>query len=442
MFRVPFRSAVLLLLSHAFVVALLSLPHVAFAAGAKRVAIFLEGADDAALAEVQSVLPPELSVVDGSEFSDAFKKAGQKGQMGPTVWTKGSQRDKLLERAQKAMEATNADAAILGRIRIGKQGKELWVVWVGAGGDVRADAAVSMRGDSTERRKALRDVLEPSAKALVPPPTVSAPAEPSSSDPKDAPTTEKKDDAPKSKRTPHLHSTSIFSLGLMYELGGRHMAFNDALSKNIRPYDVLPVSMFSIAGEVYPAAPTGITVLKNIGIAARFSMAIGLSSSTKGGTEEIQNTWIRFRGGLKWRFVPGSEEGPVLALLGEFGIDQFTFGDAGDLAGQVPTVDYQYVRAGGEVRLPIGPVAFLLGGGYRGLLGVGETGARFRTNSAFAFDGLIGFSVRLPAGFEARLEGDYSRVFYSFAPEVGDEYVAGGAVDEMLGARLGVGFVY
>jgi hypothetical protein len=76
---------------------------------------------------------------------------------------------------------------------------------------------------------------------------------------------------------------------------------------------------------------------------------------------------------------PGTEEGPVLALLGEFGVDQFTFDDAGPLAAEVPSVEYQFLRAGGEVRLPVGPVAFELGGGYRGLLGVGETGARFRS---------------------------------------------------------------
>ena len=249
-------------------------------------------------------------------------------------------------------------------------------------------------------------------------------------------------DEPKSKRTPHLPSTSIFSIAAMYELGGRHVTFSDAISKNIRPYDVLPVSMISFAGEVYPGAPTGIKVLRDIGLTARFSMAIGLSSSTEGGTQEIGSSFLRFRGGLKWRFVPGTEQGPVLAISGEFGLDQFTFEDAGALAPQVPAVDYQYVRAGGEARFPLGPVALELGGGYRGLLGVGETGGRFRDTSALAFDVLVGFYVPLPAGFEVRLQGDYTRVFYAFKPVPGDEYVAGGAVDEMLGARLGVAYVY
>lgn len=443
--RVTFVFAILSVLSLAMAVSWLAWPAVAVAAGAKSVAILVEGAEaESVAAEVQSVLPPELSAVDAKEFADALKKAGQRGQLGNTLAVKGVLRDKILERVQKAMEATGAEAAILGRVRIGKLGKEVWLVWLGKGGDVRVDQAVSLRGDNGERREGFRGALDGPAKELVPPPVVTTGPEtppPGGGGKGDGEGDEGKDE-PKSKRTPHLPSTSIFSIAAMYELGGRHVTFSDAISKNIRPYDVLPVSMISFAGEVYPGAPTGITVLRDIGLTARFSMAIGLSSSTEGGTQEIGSSFLRFRGGLKWRFVPGTEQGPVLAISGEFGLDQFTFEDAGALAPQVPAVDYQYVRAGGEARFPLGPVALELGGGYRGLLGVGETGGRFRDTSALAFDVVVGFYVPLPAGFEVRLQGDYTRVFYAFKPVPGDEYVAGGAVDEMLGARLGVAYVY
>jgi hypothetical protein len=416
-------------------------PEVAFAAGAKAVALFIEGGDaDSVAAEVQAVLPPELSVVDAKTFASAMKKAGQ-GSLGNAIAVNGAARDKMFGRIKKAMEAVQADAAIVGRVRIGKQGKEVWLVWVTSDGEARVDQSVSLKGDSADRKTAFHAALDAPASALVPAATV-APPDSGGPDPSKPPVVEDPDkDKPKSNRTPHVYGTSLFGLSVAFEMGARHMAFTDAVTANIRPYDVFGAPMIAASGELYPAATTGITVLKNIGLAARFSMALGLGSKTKTGPS-VTNTWLRFRGGLKWRFVPGSETGPVLALTGDFGMDGFSFDNAGDLAGEVPTVQYQYLRAGGEVRLPIGPIAFSFGGGYRGLIGLGETGQRFTGANALAFDGEVGFSAALPAGFEIRLSGDYTRVFYAFAPLPGDAYVAGGAVDEMLGARLGVAYVY
>lgn len=437
--RVPPRSA--LFFGLALILALLGFlwPAAAVAAGGKAVAVIIEGADaDSVAAEVQGVLPPELRVVDAKTFADALRKAGQ-GAFGNAIAVKAALREKMLGRTKKALEAVEADAAIVGRVRLGKQGKEVWIVWLTSDGDVKVDEAVSLKGDSADRKTAFHAALDGPASALVPPPVVAPPSETDEAKAPDS--TAPKKDEPKSKRTPHVYGTSLFGLGVAFEMGGRHVAFTDAVTANIRPYDVLGAPMIAAAAELYPAAPTGITVLKNIGLTGRFSMALGLGSSTKGG-EAVSNTWLRFRGGLKWRFLPGSDTGPVLALTGELGMDTFSFDNAGDLAGEVPAVEYQYLRAGGEMRLPLGPLAFELGGGYRGLLGVGETGGRFTGANAMAFDGLVGVAVPLPAGFEVRLSGDYTRVFYAFAPVPGDEYVAGGAVDEMLGARLGVAYVY
>lgn len=452
----PSRLALRFLLAPLLAITALLWPALALASGAKSVAIFIEGGDaDAVAAEVQSVLPSGVTAVDDKAFAEALRKAGQGGGFGNALAVKGALRDKMLARAKKAMETAGADAAILGRVRLGKLGKEVWLVWLGADGDVRADAAAALRGDADERRKELHAVLDAPATALVPASESSGGggsaggssgsddpgdhAQPHDSSGKD---TASGDAKPKSARAAHLVSTSLFDVGVAFEMGGRHVAFTDAISQNIRPYDVLGAPMIAASAAVYPAATTGIPVLKDIGLAARVAFAVGLSSSTKGGKESIANTWIRFRGGLRWRLVPGTERGPVFGLTGDFGIDTFSFDNAGDLAGSVPAADYKYLRAGAEMRLPLGPIAFELGGGYRGLLSVGPIGDRFTKGSAIAFDGFVGFAVPLPAGLEARLSGDYTRVAYAFSPAVGDAYVAGGAVDEMLGARLGLAYVY
>ncbi len=437
------RRFVFFLLARLLVVLGALWPTVALAAGAKSIAVVVEGGDaDAVAGQIAGTLPTGISVIDDKTFADALRKAGQSGPFGNALMVKGGLRDKMLGRAQKAMETAGADAAILGRVRIGKLGKEVWIVWLSAGGDVTVDQAVSLRGSSDDQRSALGSALSAPANALLPPPDSAGPSggPPPDETPRDAPPPETPE--PASSRPAHLYATELFEASVAFEMGGRHMTFNDAISQNIRPYDVLGVPMIAASAAVYPAAGTGLPVLKNIGLAARFTMAVGLTSSTKAGQEAIGNTWIRFRAGLRWRFVPGSDKGPVLTLTGDYGMDTFSFDKAGALAASVPSVDYSYIRAGGEVRLPIGPLALELGGGYRGLLGVGATGDRFTDGSALAFDGFVGFAVPLPAGFELRLSGDYSRVFYAFHPVLGDAYVAGGAVDEMLGARLGVAYVY
>jgi hypothetical protein len=448
--RVDYRVAVFVLLSQVLTVLWLW-PATVLAAGGKSVAIFIEGGDAAQVAgELKGALPSELGVVDAKAFADAFRKAGQSGPMGNAIGVKGALRDKILEKAQKALSSVGADAAILGRVRIGKAGKEVWVVWVSSDGDVKVDQSVSLRGDSSERSDAMHGALDGPAKALVPPPSTSSPSTGGGSGTsggdsggdKGDPDKDKDGDKPKGTRLAHNAGTSLFALSAAFEMGGRIVELTDPITLNIRPYQVIGAPMIHVAGEVYPAASTGIKVLKDIGLTGRFSMALGLSSSTADGTASTSNTWMRFRGGLKWRFLPGEEKGPILALVGELGMDIFSFDNAGDLAAQVPTVEYQYLRAGGEVRLPLGPVAFELGGGYRGLLGVGETGNRFTNPQALAFDAMAGFVVMLPAGFEARLSADYTRVFYAFASELDDAYVAGGMVDEMLGARVGVAYVY
>lgn len=437
------RRWVLFLLSAALSLVVVVWPDPARAAGEKAVAVLIEGGDsDAVEAEIQKQLPSELRVIDEKTFAEALRKAGHSGQIGNAISVKGALRDKIFARAVKAIETTGADAAILGRVRIGKLGKEVWLVWLAADGDVKVDEGVSLRGSADDQRQAIRAAIEAPANALVPPKeTPQIPASTSNDAPESTPGPDPA--STDTKKRWRYHATELFELGVHFELGGRHTEFTDPVTQNIRPYDVLGVPMIAVSGAVYPAARTSIPVLKDLGITGRFAYALGLTSSTKSGKEGIDTSWLRFRAGLKWRIVPGTEKGPVLGLTGDFGMDAFSFGDAGALAGSVPAVEYTYLRAGGEVRLPLGSLfAFEIGGGYRGLLGVGEMGQRFSKGSALAFDAFAGFAAVCPAGFEIRLSGDYTRVFYAFQPTPGDAYVAGGAVDEMLGARLGLVYLY
>lgn len=309
------RRWLLVLVAGALAFVLVGWPSPSRAAGAKAVAVLIEGGDsDAVAAELTKQLPSDLRVIDDKTFAEALRKAGHSGQFGNAIAVKGALRDKMLARAVKAIESTGADAAILGRVRIGKLGKEVWLVWLAANGDVTVDQSVSLRGSADEQRSGLRAAISAPAAALLPAPetTGGGVTPPPQEMPRDQVDPEPSPGTP-SKRTPHLHSTELFEISASFELGGRHVAFTDPVTQNIRPYDVLGVPMIAVSGAVYPAAGTGIPVLKNIGVTGRFAAALGLTSSTKTGKEGIDTTWLRFRAGLRWRFVPGTERGPVLA---------------------------------------------------------------------------------------------------------------------------------
>jgi len=48
----------------------------------------------------------------------------------------------------------------------------------------------------------------------------------------------------------------------------------------------------------------------------------------------------------------------------------------------------------------------------------------------------------LDAGLEIRLGFDVRRYFFSMNPEVGDPFIAGGALDQYLGYTLGIAYRY
>jgi hypothetical protein len=89
-----------------------------------------------------------------------------------------------------------------------------------------------------------------------------------------------------------------------------------------------------------------------------------------------------------------------------------------------------------------GRLSFLLGAAYLLTISPGEIYDRFRRPSVFGVDGEIGAAFRIVPGLEARLTGRYTRYVASFKPVIGDQIVAGGALDEQLQFGLGVRYAH
>jgi hypothetical protein len=128
-------------------------------------------------------------------------------------------------------------------------------------------------------------------------------------------------------------------------------------------------------------------------------------------------------------------------VVGAYGEEGFSF-DAPPNAPPLPSVDYRFVRASGDVRIPFGRVTALAGAGYLVVLSVGDIASRFPRAWAGGVEAELGGALTIATGWEARLTASYRRFFYALHPTPGDTYVAGGALDELGSAQAGLAYVY
>lgn len=449
-----FGTALALPAASAAALVTLGAPAVAEAAESKPIAVYVEGPDAESIrGEVLAVVPGSLKVLDESAFESALQKQGQKGQMG-NVMAQPKQRGKLISRIRKATEKAGAQGAIIARVRKTRTGgRELWVLFVDPGSDeVDIDQAVPLGKSESERASALKEALDPVLKAR-------ASAEPqgdasgsdaggsgSSDGAGDKPDdgTDKPDDGGSdsaSTRTPGEMTTAIVVVGLSFQMAGRFFSFSDGLTRNLRPYDVFGAPMGVANLEFYPAGFGDVPVAKDIGLTASYTMAFGLDSATSTG-EPIDTSFLRLNAGLRGRVRFGDAPSPTLGINAGFTLLNFKYSAPGELASEVPSASYKLLRFGLDMRIPAGPVALEFGGDFLLPLAGGEVYDRFTDPSVLGIEARGGVGVPLPGGFEVRLIGEYTRFFSAFAPVVGDKYVAGGALDQLVWIRLGAAYVY
>lgn len=220
----------------------------------------------------------------------------------------------------------------------------------------------------------------------------------------------------------------------------RRLFFVDNIFAQLSKYRLGLGPAIALDAEWFPGAHFTRGWGANFGIATSFDMAVGISSVAADGTR-YGTSALRFRLGALARIPVGPME-----LRPTFGLGLQTFAIAAGASGTakptVPDVRYTNLRIGLGTRTKvIGPLSVLAGFAYDAPLAVGEIRtAYFPRLSVGGLDAHLGAAV----GFgpvEVKLLGDYNRYWYSLKPEVGDKYVAGGALDDGFGIMLTVGFV-
>lgn len=467
----------------------------ALASADRAVAIVVEGPGATeAFADLARAVPADTGVVPREEAALALEAAGQRAAFGAAL--AGSRdRGALVERLRSAANRVGAGGVVAAQVRRLKQHRwELWILVVDAGsGRILADRRVRLGGGKkglgsrsratrAEDVERIRDALvpaldelgsneeplqpraeEPLRAAASPRPRPEEPLRQEEEQPAPivARVEEGAEESPGSgaadgvsrvngvdgvvERPASRHDSSrpgdeLLDLGAGIELGGRHFAYTDPITSNLRPYELSGVPLLSVQGSLFPLRATGITFVKELGLHGSYGRAFALGSEVEGGGR-LETSWDRFSWGLRYRHSFGDGL-PVLGLGAGLGGLGFHFEGGEGLEGELPDVGYLFRRAGVDARFPGERSSVTLGLSYLDVFSGGEVQDRFPGATADGLEATVGGSYSVSGGLEARLALSYTRFFYVMSPEVGDTHVAGGALDEYVGLQLGAAYVY
>lgn len=210
----------------------------------------------------------------------------------------------------------------------------------------------------------------------------------------------------------------------------RRFFWVDAVTPNLRGYRVQAFPVLTASADLTALADPA---FGDLGIAGSLTSSVGLRSRASGG-EPLGTVFRRYEVGPRLRLSPWGEGATRLTLVTAWGGTQFEIdGPAGS---GFPSFSYAYARLGGEVRAPLGPVSLVAGGAYLPVVSSGELAGRFRAQVARGVDGSLGAALSIGAAVEARALFSYAHFAHAMEPLPGQDHVAGGALDQYLGAGV------
>ena len=222
----------------------------------------------------------------------------------------------------------------------------------------------------------------------------------------------------------------------------RQLQYSDPWAGRLRPYLAPAIGVYSIGAELYPGASTNIEVLKDIGVVGRYAGSLGVESVTSDG-QTVRAAFQRYAFGLRARIPTGDRKSrPLIGVEGTYGIWNYAFTGTSEAVDEAPSVQYKYVRAGADARIPFGSLALLAGAGYMNIWSAGTLSERFPNLTVAGVDALGGGSWAVAAPVELRLLVTYTRFFSSANPAPGADYIAGGTLDQYVILTLGASIIF
>ncbi|MGH7435927.1 MAG: hypothetical protein ACRENE_09655 [Polyangiaceae bacterium] len=436
--------------------ALLMLLRVAYSAAAgaeeKVVALYVDGPDARAVrAVVGDALPAGAKVLD-----ETLLRA-ELAHQGVRAFGKEIDAD-TMTRIRKAARVMGLQAVVIARVRHDRAGRHVRLIVVDAWKAQAAlsDARVDLKshGDDVD---AVKVALGPSvgsiggeesasgsapsapetepSQAPPPPAAAASAARPAKSEPPAsdlAPATAGTEPAsPEATSQGHAFAESILDVSVGDEIAGRRFQYNNGIAPGARVASTFPAPGVSVAGTVFPFA------WRDVGLSAEY-LRIYSAANTSGSPGD--DLWpSSYAVSARVRLHPGRD--PHVLLGFSLGYACTTFTSVGPPDAELPNVTYRSVRPAVDVRVPIGIVSILASGAFHILVAPGDISTRFYDPSGYGFSTELGGAVKLGSKLEMRLAGWYERYYVSFSLPAGVRFDAGGASDQLYGARLALALI-
>lgn len=373
------------------------------------------------------------------------------------------ERAAVRERVRSAGASVQADAVVL--VRMGRAGRArrvtLLIVDPGAVSDPREVQVVLPLAASASDGDKLAAALLPSLAAIPPKanananavavassspggpqplatgPAIAAPTRPpaggASAEPPKAPPTPPNAapvDADAGRTSPSTPERApILRLALVGGVASRTFSYRDAMSPGLRTYSLAGVPTIGGRLDVFPLAHSQAGALRGLGMYGDFAAALGLSSEST--TKSGSSRWTRWDAGARFQLPIGQARAG--AAMG-YGRESFGF-DLTDV-GTLPSTDYAFLRPAVEGGFDVGRFGVDASAAYLVVLAGGELADRARGTSVGGVEGRAQIRYALARHLDVSVAAAYTRFFYAFKPEPGDDFVSGGALDQMMRGEL------
>ncbi len=246
-------------------------------------------------------------------------------------------------------------------------------------------------------------------------------------------------DEPEVAVTPPAPAPPIVIAGGGLVFAGRSFSYDNPQTGNLRPYDAGGVPLAHVSMELFPLSRTQNRWLAGLSLAARGAWAFPVDSSTDDG-EILGTTWNEYDIAARALF-------PVTTTVragieGAHGRARFGFDSVGELADEVPDVEYRYARIGAVAGTLVDRYDLRASASYVGPYEQGETADRFRDATVWGLALEASAGMPIAPGVDARVSTHYARYAYSLEAGEGDSHRADGGVDNYFGLSLGAFFSY
>jgi hypothetical protein len=231
-------------------------------------------------------------------------------------------------------------------------------------------------------------------------------------------------------------------LGVGVKAFTRIFGYTDDIFNKLSTYKLPLGPALALDADVYPVAFLMRGAAANVGALVYFDYAVGIQSKAADGTR-FGTSAMTLKIAATYRLALGAVQvNPFIGYsLETYGISATAGGTTPKP--NIPNVGYSGLRGGLQARVHlIGPVSVQLSFAGQYLMSEGEIGsaAFFPHAKAGGLDAQLAVPIAIIDRVEVKVQGDYTRFWYSMNPVPGDMYIAGGALDVYASGSVIVAF--